>query len=79
MVPPGDGAQEPPRYVLARASMNLPGLHRDTVAIIDTDDPVIQRHLRSTALVILDEAEQLPIEVDARTMEPSIKETPGGN
>lgn len=77
VVPPGAIGQEPSRWVLARWTAPRHGHHRDTIVIIDPDDPATKHELAAQWLVILDAHEQLPIVVDPVTMEPTIAEPEG--
>lgn len=63
-----------PLWVLARTTVNLRGMGRDTVVVIDPEDADTRRFLQNTWLEILPAALQPRITVDTTTMQPTIHE-----
>lgn len=63
---------KPPRWVLVRASVPLPNLHRGEIATVNITDPYIKQQLRSQWLVPLPANQQPVMTTDPVTSQPVV-------
>ena len=66
-------ASDPADWLVVRSTVNLPRLPRDHVALVNINDPEVQKKLRATYLVPLPLNEQPKLRIDPETLLPILE------